>query len=225
MSTTDQTTEPAATPAAAPPSALTATLSFSFVLTHLDFDPTSPVWGHIWRDLASEYFLVRYDGRGSGLSDRELATYSFDSWVDDLEAVVDELGLERFPLLGISQGGPIAVTYASRHPEKVTHLILLGAYGRGRLERSLARGELHELRILGAFAEQPEGERDGLYEDVLDDLPDDGTDAELRIVERALDRHVEVDHAVDVLEQRCRKLDRQRHRFERHGGRRFAERR
>jgi pimeloyl-ACP methyl ester carboxylesterase len=104
-------------------------------LTHLDFDATSPVWAHIWRDLASDHYLVRYDGRGNGLSDRELGTYTFDSWVDDLEAVVDALGLERFPLIGISQGGAIAVTYAARHPDKVSALLLLGAYGRGRLKR------------------------------------------------------------------------------------------
>jgi DNA-binding winged helix-turn-helix (wHTH) protein len=104
-------------------------------LTHLEFDPGSPVWGHIWRELSKSFRLVRYDGRGSGLSDWELPRYSFESWVDDLEAVVDELGLQRFPLLGISQGGAVAIAYAARHPHRVTQLVLCGAYGRGRLHR------------------------------------------------------------------------------------------
>jgi pimeloyl-ACP methyl ester carboxylesterase len=104
-------------------------------LTHLEFDPSSPVWGHVWRELSARFRLVRYDGRGSGLSDWDLAKYTFESWVDDLEAVVDALSLERFPLIGISQGGAVAVAYAARHPERVTRLVLHGAYARGRLHR------------------------------------------------------------------------------------------
>jgi pimeloyl-ACP methyl ester carboxylesterase/DNA-binding winged helix-turn-helix (wHTH) protein len=112
-------------------------------LTHLEFDPGSPVWGHLWRELSDGLRLVRYDGRGSGLSDWALKEYTFESWVDDLEAVVDELGLDRFPLLGLSQGGAVAIAYAARHPERVTRLILCGAYARGRLHRDAAWAERH----------------------------------------------------------------------------------
>lgn len=67
---------------------------------------------------------MRYDERGCGLSDWEVAEQSFEAWVRDLEAVVDAAGLDRFPLLGISQGAAVAVAYAARHPERVTRLVL-----------------------------------------------------------------------------------------------------
>jgi pimeloyl-ACP methyl ester carboxylesterase len=69
-----------------------------------------------------DFMLVRYDERGCGLSDWD-AVLSFDAWVRDLETVVDAVGLKRFPLLGVSQGVPIAITYAVRHPERVSHLV------------------------------------------------------------------------------------------------------
>ena len=74
--------------------------------------------------------LVRYDGRGTGLSQREVSDYSLDAWVLDLEAVVDRLGLERFALYGPSGSGPVAIAYAARHPERVQHLILWAAWAR-----------------------------------------------------------------------------------------------
>ncbi len=97
-------------------------------LSHLDYDWDSPVWRHWWRTLSGRYTLVRYDERGCGLSDWDVDddSFSLEAWVRDLETVVDALGLERFPLLGLSQGGPIAITYAARHPERVTHVIVYG---------------------------------------------------------------------------------------------------
>ena len=104
-------------------------------LTHLEYDWQSPIW-RPWIDaLARNRTYVRYDTRGCGLSDREPADVSLEGWVRDLEAVVDAIGLERFPLLGISQGGPIAIAYAVRHPERVSHLVLYGSFLRGRLKR------------------------------------------------------------------------------------------
>ena len=85
-------------------------------LTHLDYDWESLVWRHWWRDLSARHRLVRYDERGCGLSDRDVDDFSLDTWVGDLETVVDAAGLERFPLLGISQGGPVAMTYARGTP-------------------------------------------------------------------------------------------------------------
>ncbi|HET9971509.1 MAG TPA: alpha/beta fold hydrolase [Streptosporangiaceae bacterium] len=100
-------------------------------LSHLAYDWESPVWRHWLAELSSRFRLVRYDERGCGLSDWDIGRFSFDDWVDDLEAVVDAAGLDRFPLLGISQGGPVAIAYAVRHPEQVTHLVLLGSYAQG----------------------------------------------------------------------------------------------
>ena len=101
-------------------------------LTHLDLDRDSPVWRHWLDELADGHALVRYDERGCGLSDRHVGDLSVDAWVADLEAVVDAAGLDRFALLGISQAAAIAVVYAVRHPERVTHLVLYGGYARGR---------------------------------------------------------------------------------------------
>jgi pimeloyl-ACP methyl ester carboxylesterase/DNA-binding CsgD family transcriptional regulator len=100
-------------------------------LSHLEYDWHSPVWRH-WLDFLSAHArLVRYDERGNGLSDRDLEDLSFDRWVEDLEALVEHLGLERFTLLGLSQGGAVAIEYAARHPEKVDKMVLYGAFARG----------------------------------------------------------------------------------------------
>ena len=101
-------------------------------LSHLAYDWESPVWRHWLTELSCRFRLVRYDERGCGLSDWDIARFSFEDWVDDLEAVVDAAGLDRFPLLGISQGGPVAIAYAVRHPERVTQLVLLGSFAQGR---------------------------------------------------------------------------------------------
>ena len=101
-------------------------------MTHLEFDLESPVWRHLYRELSRDHTLIRYDARGNGLSDREVKDVSLETFVSDLEAVVDAAGLERFALFGISQGCAISIAYAVRHPERVTHLILLGGFALGR---------------------------------------------------------------------------------------------
>lgn len=100
-------------------------------LNHLDFDWESPVWRHVFRGLAEGRKLIRYDARGNGLSDWDVEDFSLERQLSDLEAVVDAVGLERFPLLGISQGCAISVEFAIRYPEKVTKLVLMGGYARG----------------------------------------------------------------------------------------------
>jgi pimeloyl-ACP methyl ester carboxylesterase/DNA-binding CsgD family transcriptional regulator len=117
-------------------------------LSHLEFDWQSPVWRHWLESLARHHRLIRYDERGCGLSDWKVKEFSLEAWVDDLEAVVAIEGLERFPLLGISRGGPIAITYAVRHPEKVSHLILYGSYTRGWQNRELSSDQRKELEMM-----------------------------------------------------------------------------
>lgn len=107
-------------------------------LTHLEHDASSPVWQPLFDGLSRSFSLLRYDQRGNGLSDWDVADFAFDRFVEDLEAVVDAAGLERFALLGSSQGAPIAVAYAARHPDRVSHLILQGGFERGRLVRRSA---------------------------------------------------------------------------------------
>jgi DNA-binding winged helix-turn-helix (wHTH) protein len=96
-------------------------------MTHLGFDVESRVWRHWIADLAARYTLVRYDERGCGMSDWDVDRFDFDAWVDDLAVVVDSLGLERFPLLGVSQGAAVAVRFAARHPERVSRMVLYGS--------------------------------------------------------------------------------------------------
>ena len=104
-------------------------------LTHLEYDLKSPVWRPLLLGLSEQHTLIRYDPRGTGMSDRDVGEVSPELWLKDLEAVVTDLGLDRFSLLGMSQGGPTAIRYAAKHPEKVTHLILYGSYARGLLHR------------------------------------------------------------------------------------------
>lgn len=120
-------------------------------MTHLQHDWDSPLWRHWLDGLAEGRTLVRYDERGSGLSDRDVPRFSIDAWVEDLEAVVDEAGLERFSLLGLSNAGAVAIAYSVRHPERVSHLVLCGAFSQGRLRRdpsSRARAEAEALLSL-----------------------------------------------------------------------------
>jgi pimeloyl-ACP methyl ester carboxylesterase len=128
-------------------------------MNHLEYDWESPIWRHVFRGLSRGHTLVRYDARGNGLSDWNVDTVSLDAWVTDLETVVDAVGVERFPLLGISQGGAVAVAYAVRRPERVSHLILYGAFALGGKKRAPAEKEMREamttLMRLGWGADNP----------------------------------------------------------------------
>lgn len=105
-------------------------------LTHLEFDLQSPVWGYLLEALSKDHTLLRYDQRGTGLSDWNVDSFEFEDQVRDLETVIDAAGVKRFALLCISQGTPVGITYAVRHPERVTHLVLHGGYVHGRRTRS-----------------------------------------------------------------------------------------
>lgn len=100
-------------------------------LNHLELDWNSPIWGPTFAACAKERTFVRYDERGNGLSDWNVNDIGFEAFVRDLETVVDALGLERFPLLGTSQGCAVSIEYAVRHPERVSGLILIGGYATG----------------------------------------------------------------------------------------------
>ena len=99
-------------------------------VSHLEHELETPLRRALYEALSARHLFIRYDGRGMGLSDRRVSDYSPEAQVRDLEAVVDALGLERFALYGDSQGGPTAIVYAVRHPERVSHLILYGSWAR-----------------------------------------------------------------------------------------------
>jgi class 3 adenylate cyclase len=101
-----------------------------FLFSHTQLEWQIPELRRWYEQLAEKRKLVRYDGRGSGLSDRDVADHSLDARVMDLEAVADRLGLERFALFGMTIGGPVAIAYAAPRPERVSHLVLWGSYAR-----------------------------------------------------------------------------------------------
>lgn len=108
-------------------------------MTHLEHDWNSPVWNHWLTELGRRRTVVRYDARDTGLSDRGVAQVGLDAWVADLEAVVDDAGLDRFPLFAMCQAGPVGIAYAARHPDRVTELVLYGTYAVGRFRRGSER--------------------------------------------------------------------------------------
>ncbi|WP_412050357.1 alpha/beta fold hydrolase [Hoeflea sp. Naph1] len=104
-------------------------------LTHLEMDWKSLIWRPYLNALGQDHTLVRYDQRGTGLSDPILSNTVLDSHVADLEAVANAAGLDRFPLIALSQGVPIAIQFAANHPERVSCLVLYGGYTEGRALR------------------------------------------------------------------------------------------
>jgi pimeloyl-ACP methyl ester carboxylesterase/DNA-binding CsgD family transcriptional regulator len=132
-------------------------------MTHVELDWESSVWRPLLRELSRDHTFVRYDARGCGLSDREVPELSFEAWVRDLESVADAAGFERFPLLGLSQGTAIAIAYAARHPERVSHLVLHGAYARGRLRRDPSPQEREDAETMVKLAELGWGRDDPAY--------------------------------------------------------------
>ena len=127
-------------------------------LNHLEYDWQSPLWSELLHELAASHWLVRYDERGNGLSDWDVDDISFEAFVRDLESVVDAAGLDRFALLGISQGCAVSIVYAIRHPERISHLVLHGGFARGR-----ARRDLEHARTLLSLVKQGWGQENPAF--------------------------------------------------------------
>ena len=139
-------------------------------LTHLEYDWRSPVVRPFLLELNRGRTLLRYDPRGCGLSDRNVEDLSLDAWVADLETVVDAAGVERFPLFAHSQGGAIGIAYAARHPERVSHLILLGGWARSVMKRDLTPAQIEEMRTLVKMAGFGWGRENPAYRQVFTSL-------------------------------------------------------
>ncbi|MBL0920451.1 MAG: alpha/beta fold hydrolase [Hydrogenophaga sp.] len=139
-------------------------------LTHIDVDLDSPVWRPWIEELSREHTLIRYDGRGCGLSDRTGAPLSLDAWLADLEAVVNAAGLPRFALLGCSQGAAIAVACAARHPERVSALAIVGGYVRGLMHRQPTPAQLKEAKLLFDLVEVGWGQDNEAFRQVFTSL-------------------------------------------------------
>jgi pimeloyl-ACP methyl ester carboxylesterase len=114
-------------------------LRTSSIPSHLEFDWKDPIAGPPLQHLAMGRRLVRYDYRGTGLSDRNVTEISFTTFLEDLEAVADSLKLDRFALFGMSGGAATAIAYAVRHPARVSKLVISGGYALGRNRRGTPR--------------------------------------------------------------------------------------
>ena len=114
---------------------------------HVEHDAESPAFKYFLLDLARKHRVLRYDARGIGLSQRDNIQLSFDHFVDDLGTVIDAAGLDKVVLFGLSQGGSQAIAYAARHPDRVSHLILFGAYARGAYRRGNLEEEKKKIEI------------------------------------------------------------------------------
>lgn len=123
-------------------------------MSHLEYDLESPIWRHWIEAFSRPHRLIRYDGRGNGLSDREVPEISFVAMVAGLEAVIEAAGVDRFVLFGISQGCAVSVAYAVRHPERVTHLVLSGFAQGWRTGAALRdEAEMRRRTVMGALIE------------------------------------------------------------------------
>jgi pimeloyl-ACP methyl ester carboxylesterase len=113
-------------------------------LNHLEYDWESPIWKHVFRELTRRFHLVRYDERGNGLSDWDVDDLAFEAFVDDLDTVVAAAGLDRFSLLGVSQGCAVSIAYAVRYPQRVDRLVLYGGFAHGWIHGSASTVARHE---------------------------------------------------------------------------------
>ncbi len=136
-------------------------------VSQLEYDWQSPVWRHFLQGLASLATVYRYDERGFGLSDWDVPDFSFAARLSDLEAVVEASGLERFALLGMAQGGPVAIAYAHAHPERVSRLVLLGAYA--SIDSDPQEAELDDAltRLIEVGWGRPEGRFRRVFTDMF----------------------------------------------------------
>ena len=181
-------------------------------LSHLQYDWQSPVWRHYLHDWGSYASVIRFDERGHGLSDRNVTDHSLEARVADLEAVIDAAGPERFVLLAMAQGGPVAITYAARHPERIAGLIFYGSYASASRDETPDDLELQEAfdKLVRVGWARPESEFRRVFTSMmipggteeqrtwLDELQRVSVDTETAIVSR---RQRRLADAVDLLPQ------------------------
>jgi pimeloyl-ACP methyl ester carboxylesterase/DNA-binding CsgD family transcriptional regulator len=116
-------------------------------IRHLKFDWDSLIW-HPWLSmLTRDYCVIRYDWRGCGLSDRDGLEYSHEKYLEDCEAVVEAAQLRSFIMIGMAHGATTAISYAARHPERVSQLVLWGSQACGRLVREMSARDIEQLEM------------------------------------------------------------------------------
>ncbi|MBV9346854.1 MAG: alpha/beta hydrolase [Pseudolabrys sp.] len=145
---------------------------------HLEHDLESPLFGPMIQTRTMQHRLLRYDPRGVGLSHRDNVDLNFERLVADLETVVDAAQLDKFILFGLSQGASLAVAYAARHPERLTHLILFGGFARGLLRRDNSPKQKENLELACALIRNGWGSQEESYRQFFTSqfIPDAGRD-------------------------------------------------
>ena len=149
--------------------------------THLEIDWESAIWRPWFEALTEGRTLVRYDPRGSGLSDRHVGDFCLDAWVRDLETVIDTLQLKRFPLIGLCQGGTVATAYAIRHPDRVSRLVLYDSYLCGAYATGMSKDVQKQAHALSEMIEVGWGRKAGAFREIFANLlMPDATKEQLR---------------------------------------------
>jgi len=138
-------------------------------MSHLEEDWSNPTWGHYVSNLARDFTLIRYDQRGNGMSDWDNVDISFDRMVDDLKAVIDCYDHEKVAIFGPSQAASVSIAYAHQYPERVSHLILYGAYARGRCKRGNPEG-VEESKALVTLIRQSWGQDNPMARQIITSL-------------------------------------------------------
>ena len=137
-------------------------------MSNIDVDWRMQVFGPLFRELSERYRFYRYNARGYGLSEGDGSEINLDTLVADLEAVVDETGLDRFALWGGAGAGSLAsIAYAARHPQRVTHLILSAAVSRGRLHAGTTPREKERFLAFVKLIELGWGEGNPAFRQIL----------------------------------------------------------
>ena len=172
-------------------------------LTHLDYDLDSPVWRHWVRFLVQNFRVIRYDERGCGMTQWDVAEMSYERWTEDLETVIDVARPEKpFALLGISQGGAAAVHYAVKHPENVSHLILYGIYAQGKAMRGDPEEE-QQFRAIIALTRFGWGRDNPVYRQLFTSrFVPDATEVQMRWFNELCRRTTRPEIAARIMEER-----------------------
>jgi pimeloyl-ACP methyl ester carboxylesterase/DNA-binding CsgD family transcriptional regulator len=168
-------------------------------VSHLELDWQSLVWRPWLAELSRRHTLIRYDARGCGLSDREGVEFSFERYVEDLEAVVEAAGVKDFALIGLTGGGPTAIAYAARKPTRVSRLVLYGAFARGRIVRAANAQEIEEAQTLLKLIELGWGKDDAAFRQfVSSQLLPDGSIDQLRSYNELIRRCASPENAAEL---------------------------
>ncbi len=136
-------------------------------VTHVEFDWESPLWRPWWDELGRDHTVIRYDERGCGLSDRNPDDLDLPAFVDDLSAVVDAAGVDRFVLLGVSQGAGVAIQYAVENPDRVSRLVLVGSYAKGRMRQEMTGEQMAEVELLQSIVRVGWGKSHPMFRQVF----------------------------------------------------------